>query len=413
MKKFTTLTLLLTALPFFACADDVTLTLSNSSQSDTLHLEFTPGATTGFDNAVDQTCSPVQGNGHNYIYSEPASNTFIRRNNVPLPDSSYALPLGLFIQAAGYSDITLQADPNVPAGTLFALEDAASHNVTVLQPGVPLQQFLLTNNLSAPVAYILHVFPSPQISTTATTCSNDYSGTIHIDFGHSTAWTTSVYDSGNTLVFACNVSGSDTTITGFPADNYTVRIGNGVAEYDSLAAVVSAPAPVDASFEIPDTLYTGTPVAVQNNASSGNAYTWDFGETGNPVTGMNPNYTYSTPGSYIITQTVVTPQGCTGSFGHKVEVVQGITTATGNSLMDNGTQLSVSTSGESVVVRAMSGSVSFTAEVFDMAGKRVGSVVSHGEPVILSVPANGIYIVRAATVNGNDLLTRKIYISSF
>lgn len=378
-----------------AYAQGFRLVLNSGSGSDTAHFVFSPGATTGFDASTDQPAQLLAGNGRNYISSDGFTAP-LYLNSVPLPDYSWTVPVSVFVQSPGNCDFLLEAESSIPAGTRFVLETLWTGPIVELTPGQPVQQFLLANSISDPPAYVLHVFPAPQVSTTNVSCDGSPDGTLHVGFGNSTGWVLNVYDSAPTLLYSFLVSGNDTVLTGFTADTYSIGIGG--PEFFTAPATIGSPAPVDASFALAtDSIQAGQQVIILNNADPNFSSSWDFGDGSGTFYGYQPWFMYSSPGSYIITQTVTSTSGCTASFGHKVEVVPGITTSVTEAASGDDMTTSYS-AGTLHLVSA--GGKAFETCVFSADGKLAGSVKSSGGEAELLLPATGIYFVRTQYVNG-------------
>jgi hypothetical protein len=399
------LTLAILSLSLSAGAQGIRLSVNGGNQSDTLYLPFNPGATIGQD-VNDRVINPVSGNGHNYIFTDAGNGTRLDLNNVPQTDFSYEVPVAVFVQNPGYADFTLEADPSIPANTLFVLEDIAGGQMITLAPGVPAQQYLLSNNLSDPAGYKLHVFPAPVITTTAPVCQASADGIISISFGNSTNWTANFYDSGNTLLYVVTVAGHDTTLPIFTSDLYTVKFSSGGPEYYSEQAMVNFATPLDATFILStDTIYSGQQVPFVNQATAGQSYTWNFGDSSGNYYGYQPSFYYNTPGDYEIAQLVTSNEGCLALFTMKVEVLPGLTTGTGNNDWHD-----PKLSSSDGILRVENISANAVVTVYSADGKLIAVEQSNGTSCAVSLAAQNIYLVTVVD-NGKLLLSAKTYIN--
>lgn len=406
MKNFFSSIILIGVLVPASYAQGVRLVISNGNQSDTAHFHFNGSAAVGFDNSCDLALNLQSGNGHNYIYSDD-NGTALRRNNVPLADSSYTVPVGMFIQSPGNVSLTLEAEPSFPAGTRFSFETQWTGPVVDLAPGVPVQLFVNATNIGDPAAYALHVYPTPTVTTLANTCFESQDGALQVSFGRSRGWILNVYDSAPTLLYSMMVSGHDTLISGLGADNYSIAIGG--PEFYAAAAPVTAPAQLDATFTLPsDSLTTGQLIPLTNNAATSVTSAWDFGDNSGIYYGHQPTYLYTLPGSYIITQTVTSAAGCTATFGHKVTVVQGLTT--GIAAADAANDFSITTNGSQVTIRHNNGSAPYHTDIFTTDGKLVDSFEAQDE-VSTTLPVNTIYYIRTQLVEQGVSFTKTIFVN--
>jgi PKD repeat protein len=127
------------------------------------------------------------------------------------------------------------------------------------------------------------------------------------------------------------------TATGGNGGPYTYTWSNGPTGSSQVVSPPAAVSPVDyivtvsdgCSMNMTDTVtvtVNPTPVAflTANDTSGcedlfvsftglsniGQTYIWDFGDGSNTVTGTNPSHTYTSPGVFDVTLTVITAQGC-------------------------------------------------------------------------------------------------------
>ena len=370
-------------------AQGIRLILNSGNQSDTTHFVFAPGASVGFDSQTDLYATQTSGNGINYISSGNGSP--MHCNYTPLPDSAYSVPVGIFVQNSCMATILIEAEPGIPVGTLFSLEWISASYIIPLTPGVPASLYLPLNSQNDPADYRLHVFPDPQILTTASSCSDSQDGSIQIIFGNSAQWVADIYDAGQNLISTHFVSGNSLTLNGFAGANYIVAVSSGMIEYYFETTTVNAPLPPDASFSLPsDTVMAGDLLLITNNAGSGHSYTWDFGDGSSLQNGMQPNYSYGSPGQYTITQTVSTTAGCTASFMRTIDVFPALTTS-----------LNENTAADAFTLQNLPGQLTivpgtnkpFTVTVFSIDGKQIAASVSDGGAVGIPVYTAGPVLV--------------------
>lgn len=92
---------------------------------------------------------------------------------------------------------------------------------------------------------------------------------------------------------------------------------------DSIEVVIVDPA-MQLSFEH-EILCDGATVVFNNTSQNAFDYLWDFGDTQNPSAGSleaNPTYTYSEPGMYAVSLSIIYPVSCRQTFVQTLEIVE-------------------------------------------------------------------------------------------
>ncbi|MCC6385489.1 MAG: PKD domain-containing protein [Bacteroidia bacterium] len=112
------------------------------------------------------------------------------------------------------------------------------------------------------------------------------------------------------------------SVTYGSSGTYTITLTATTQEgcVDSLSAVVTVFEKPDAGFAFsPSGTCQGGVVSFTNTSTGDSTYTWNFGN-GQTSTSPNPIVTYNSPGSYDVTLTVTSANGCTDSITHTVIV---------------------------------------------------------------------------------------------
>ncbi len=140
--------------------------------------------------------------------------------------------------------------------------------------------------------------------------------------------------------------------------------------------------------------YSATGLTTQfTNTSSGNvvSYVWDFGD-GNTSTQANPQHTYAQSGTYVVTLTVTTSDGCTAVSTQSLSItVSGIVSPSRNELVVFGTRNNIS------ITRGADNTAELAVTVYDVIGQElVARAVYRTEEISISLPTvvAGTVIVR-------------------
>ncbi|TND01482.1 MAG: pkd domain containing protein [Bacteroidetes bacterium] len=159
---------------------------------------------------------------------------------------------------------------------------------------------------------------------------------------------------------------------------------------------------------IPDTAYTamGTSFSVSSNGPPGTQYSWDFGD-GSPVdTNQNPTYTYTIPGTYIVTVIIQAPS-CGISFSDTIVVLLG----TGISSAAPGSGFSISPNpSDGFFNLHLDGNTMCTISIVNLLGETVYETRSaeHNLRLDLGGKAKGLYMVRVSDDSGRSAIGRVV-----
>lgn len=102
-------------------------------------------------------------------------------------------------------------------------------------------------------------------------------------------------------------------------------IGSANGCFDTITQTVTVDPGPTAGFSAVSPPCSGLPVdftdlSVANGGTTLSGWSWDFGDGNPPVNGQVPQYAYATPGTYTVSQTVTTNNGCTDTYTEQVTV---------------------------------------------------------------------------------------------
>jgi large repetitive protein len=208
-----------------------------------------------------------------------------------------------------------------------AANSSALQNPTHVYPAIGSYPATLTitsdNGCTGTLAQNVNITASPTADFTATNvCSGAATQFTDASFGTGATIVGWTWDFGDGSAFN-NTANPLHTYPG--SGNYNVILtslsSNGCQDSDTMAIVVY-PLPV-ASFSAAGTCLNNA-TAFVNTSTVGmgtiSSSVWDFGNFSPLYSGTNPNYVYSAPGTFMVTLTVTSSFGCTGTVTQPVNV---------------------------------------------------------------------------------------------
>ncbi|MCC7232443.1 MAG: PKD domain-containing protein [Bacteroidia bacterium] len=128
---------------------------------------------------------------------------------------------------------------------------------------------------------------------------------------------------GNTASMTVQVIGSSANVGYNTIDLIGTDNGNPVQTSISPIVIHVIPAPVAGfTFNPPSPVMAGTTVNFTNSSTGGFSYSWDFGDGSPPSSNPNPPHIYGSGGTYTVTLTVTSPNGCTDVIQQQITITQ-------------------------------------------------------------------------------------------
>lgn len=198
-----------------------------------------------------------------------------------------------------------------------------SQCVTVSNPGNYSVQTTLVTGCQGPVFYypiFNHPKPVANFNTGGNTCN------LTVNFNN-----TSSMSSGSLTTYNWNFGDNTTSAVKNPTHTYanpgtylvTLIVGSNSGCFDTTVNLITVDPPPTAAFTY-SSICQGTPITFNDNSTvmqgNINQWMWDFGDSSPFSFLQNPSHIYSTSGNYVVTLTVTTNKGCTGTISQTVNV---------------------------------------------------------------------------------------------
>lgn len=175
--------------------------------------------------------------------------------------------------------------------------------------------FLLTPASTNSVYFDSREGPNkPQLVITKASLGADFTGPVTAEIGTPITFTDT--STGQPTSWAWDFGDGTTSTAQNPAKTYTTagtydvrltvgRDGDTDTELKTGYVTVTAPAPLDASFTSPTTVYVGQPITFTDTSTgSPTSWSWNPGDGSPAITTQHATHTYTAPGMYTVALTV-------------------------------------------------------------------------------------------------------------
>ncbi|MFN8321950.1 MAG: PKD domain-containing protein [Chitinophagales bacterium] len=373
----------------------------SSAISDLTDVYLDLGISSDFVNAEDGQKVIDTFNNTPLIYS-------LSTDNVPCFSNSYgnfikpvAIPLGTRFPSIGQYRISASILDNFDPTSIVTLEDKQTGIFTDLRLNILTLQIdssHLTNN-----RFILHVSYPATLNITKSGCLNN-NGSIHIVQDTSIIWNTCLlYDHDMNVVSTLNNITDSFSFSSLPEDYYFVVFiyGQYVAtketfldgDYVSVSVAAS-----DLNVAVGETVFFSSTTTNTTN------FFWTFGDS-TVITGVaNPEISYSTPGTYVVTVIASNAFGCTAQDQVTIKVYAPSTIQ--NTVADIET---VSVTEKNISLKMKSAPTERTSvELYSLSGALITAMPLQSTLTVINAIAQpaGVYVLVVKNVSG--LSTRKI-----
>ena len=195
--------------------------------------------------------------------------------------------------------------------------------VTVTNPGNYSVQTTLVTGCQGPIFYypiLNHPKPVANFNTGGNNCN------LTVNFNNNSSMS-----SGTITTYFWDFGDATTSIIKNPSHTYanpgtylvTLMVGSNKGCYDTVINLVTVNPPPTAAFTY-TTICQGSPVTFNDNSTVNqgniNQWVWDFGDGSLNSLLQNPSHIYANAGNFVVTLTVTTNQGCTGTATQMVTV---------------------------------------------------------------------------------------------
>jgi hypothetical protein len=276
--------------------------VQNNYGTDEMVINLNNDATTLFDPMYDAGKLASSNANLPYICSVINNNTDLSINQVPAQET--IIPIKVKSGASGLHTISIDNISEYDYLNCIFLEDVLTGTTYNL---FNQQSFMIFISDTTTVArFLLHIGTSNTLSTIDPSCMEINNGLIVIENNSTTGFETTLTDSeGNIVANNIGVYNTD-SIYNLSPGTYTIQTNDPTCGSVSETVTLAEPSSIIASFTHSNTAlnYTFT-----NTSLNGTSYLWDFGD-GNVSTLENPDYTFLSEGTYLVTLTVYQDETC-------------------------------------------------------------------------------------------------------
>jgi hypothetical protein len=378
---------------------------NGSGYKDRTRVYFNDDATPGFDQQYDAS-KFMSAPGIPTIYTTmPNYNEWVGINTLRSINETSTVPMGFKVDANGNYTFSFTGINTFDPTSYIYLEDLQTGTMHNARSG---DYSFTANATDAAARFVLHFTPAAEIAATASSCSND--GSIVIAQPGSAVWNYSVTNTQGTILSSGVVNQTTpATVNNLSAGVYTLTLAdnNGYTVVKNIQ--VTGSANVAASFIAPATATVGQDVTFNNTTTDAVNYEWNMGD-GTIISGIaNPSYSYSTPGQYTVTLTVVNANGCSNTISQMVTVGA----ATGIANVGEGT-LNIYGNGNKVYVdfSKLKG-VEATIEIYNVIGQNL-STEKFGKSTIYAREIKNLdaaYVI-VKVINNGETITKKVFVAN-
>jgi PKD repeat protein len=353
----------------------------------------------------------------------------------PLADRYTSVPLGFRTADSASLKLILswRSDPSNDSSTrptYVWIKETASGIIFPLSATDTLTLNVAADTTDA-APYQLCYGPAIDKQVTNTTCSSFSDGTITVTNPNNNNWKVCLYQ-GTTLLNATLMNQPTSIFQSLAPGNYTVVSFIDHHAIDSSAVTVGSPTPILPTFTSSTTsAWINDTIAFTNATSGGLSFTWDFGD-GNFANSLDASHTYSAGGTYTVTLTAMAVAGCQESVSDIISINgtpmrQNLAPAHGfqtggdptgpndpsNPVARQSQDSNTITLGNSIekISIAQSSPELLTIELLSLDGRTISSTQSSDSRFDISVPAQGIYLVRITS--GSQIIDcKKVFVGN-
>jgi hypothetical protein len=385
---------------------NVIVTGSNGTK-DRTRVYFNSDATSAFDKMYDaDKLISTQGYPTVYTWMANAPERRMGINTLTDINTTSTVPMAFLPGADATFTVTAEGINTFDPTSYIMLEDVQTGTMHNLRNG----GYTFTSTVNdARNRFVLHFTPATVVNTTASTCSND--GAITVEQPGNSVWNYSVTNTQGTILSSGVVNQTTpATVSNLSAGVYTLTLAdnNGYTVVKNIQVTGSASTAV--SFAAPaGTIAAGQDVTFNNTTADAVNYEWSMGD-GTIITGIaNPVYSYSTPGQYTVTLTVVNTNGCTNTFSQLVTVLA----ANGIADLGNGTLNIYSATNKVYVDFSKLKGVEATIEIYNVIGQNL-STEKFGKSTIYAKEIKNLdaaYVI-VKVINNGEVITKKVFVAN-
>jgi hypothetical protein len=287
--------------------------------ADATYVKFDANATPAYDLGYD--VEKILG-GHKqprlFTYQSAIPDTRLAVNAIADGAQNNTVPMQLLPGQSGSLILEAHGVSSFDPTQYIFLEDKVTATMQDLRAN-PNYSFNM-NTTENPDRFVLHFTPAAQFSTTDVSCNTP--GTIDVVQPGDASWSYAITDAAYNMIGSGMLDNAHPVSVAAPAAGvYTITMidNNGYVVVKNIT--INGSSAAVAGFTPSSTLVsTSEDVTFTSSSANATSYVWEFGD-GSIITGVaNPTYSYQTEGTYVVTLTVTSPDGCVSTSSQTIVV---------------------------------------------------------------------------------------------
>jgi hypothetical protein len=287
--------------------------------ADATYVKFDANATPAYDLGYD--VEKILG-GHKqprlFTYQSAIPDTRLAVNAIADGAQNNTVPMQLLPGQSGSLTLEAHGVSSFDPTQYIFLEDKVTATMQDLRAN-PNYSFNM-NTTENPDRFVLHFTPAAQFSTTDVSCNTP--GTIDVVQPGDASWSYAITDAAYNMIGSGMLDNAHPVSVAAPAAGvYTITMvdNNGYVVVKNIT--INGSSAAVAGFTPSSTLVsTSEDVTFTSSSANATSYVWEFGD-GSIITGVaNPTYSYQTEGTYVVTLTVTSPDGCVSTSSQTIVV---------------------------------------------------------------------------------------------
>ncbi|MBK8658086.1 MAG: PKD domain-containing protein [Bacteroidetes bacterium] len=287
--------------------------------ADATYVKFDANATPAYDLGYD--VEKILG-GHKqprlFTYQSAMPDTRLAVNAIADGAQNNTVPMQLLPGQSGTLTLEAHGVSSFDPTQYIFLEDKVTGTMQDLRSNA---NYTFSMNVAEnPDRFVLHFTPAAQFSTTDASCNTP--GTIDVVQPGDASWSYAITDANYNMIGSGMLDNAHPVSVAAPAAGvYTITMvdNNGyvVVKNITINGISAALAGFTPSAAL---VSTNEDVTFTSSSANATSYVWEFGD-GSMITGVaNPTYSYPTEGTYVVTLTVTSPDGCVSTSSSTIVV---------------------------------------------------------------------------------------------
>ncbi|MCW5906832.1 MAG: putative Ig domain-containing protein [Chitinophagales bacterium] len=393
-------------LQFYKTASEHTLNIkvSGNGFNDITYIEYNSDATNAFDVNYDSR-KLLSSWGQPTIFTNNSDGiTRLSRNTNRTITETPNIPLNFLPGTGGSYTFDFEGINTFDPTTYMFIEDKQTGVWTDIRQN-PVYTFQ-SNAGDAIERFVLHFTPAAIINTTAATCQTN--GTLYLEQPGTANWNYTIANSQSNIINAGMLNNSNTIILGVPAGTYTITLIDNSGYTVVKAVTVSGVSPITANISASSqTAEVGEGITFSSNANAASTE-WDMGD-GVIYNTSQVTHQYLQEGTYTVTLTITSNDGCVSTATQLITVTEAQTTGVSNNTQSG---INIFSFRNTVVVDfGKASNINATIDVYNIMGQLLLSDRTQNKVYAKEINnLSAAYIIIRVNNNGEET-RRKLFLT--